>query len=271
MQPYNRLLTRAARKNQIRAATSGDRRERWARERIVKSMRERGAVASVQALADARGSENARCATSTGSANEGYTVEAVKNRMGATLQVTGLLRAWSKGDSGALRQLAPLVYDELRRMARYYMSGERPGNTLQPTALVNEAYLRLIDTTGVEWQDRAHFFAISAQMMRRILVDAARARATSKRGGQFRKIAFEDDRIAGTEADGQLLALDEALEALAKHDARKERVVELRHFAGLSVEETAEVLHVSPQTVLRDWKLSKSWLMRWMEHAGDEA
>ena len=189
----------------------------------------------------------------------------------STHEITQLLVAWNHGDEAALEALSPLINQELHQLAKRYMAGERQGHLLQPTALVNEAYLRLIDTTGVEWQDRAHFFAISAQMMRRILVDAARARATSKRGGQFRKISFEDDRIAGTEADGQLLALDEGLEALAKHDARKERVVELRHFAGLSVEETAEVLHVSPQTVLRDWKLSKSWLMRWMEHAGDEA
>src|SRR5689334_20005409 len=134
--------------------------------------------------------------------------------MGATPQVTLLLRAWGKGDAQALHQLTPLVYDELRRMARHYMAGERPGNSLQPTALVNEAYLRLVDAAGVEWQDRAHFFAISAQMMRRILVDAARSRASSKRGGEFRKIALQEDRIAAPATDEQLLALDDALTAL---------------------------------------------------------
>ena len=190
--------------------------------------------------------------------------------MATTPQLTLLLRSWGQGDPDALRQLTPLVYEELRSLARHYLTAERPG-TLQPTALVNEAWLRLVDTAGLQFHDRVHFYAVSANIMRRILVDAARARATSKRGGQFRKVALDADRLANPETDEQLLALDDALDALAQHDPRKERVVELRHFGGLSVEETAAVLQVSPQTVMRDWKLSKSWLMRWMEHNGDPA
>lgn len=176
-------------------------------------------------------------------------------------QITGLLRAWGSGDEQALAQLTPLVYQELRRIARRYMSRERPGITLQTTALVNEAYLRLIDVTGVRWQDRAHFFAISAQMMRRILVDAARARESRKRGGGAARITY-DENLPGPQHDTNLVALDLALEELAKLDARKARVVELRFFGGLSVEETAEVLKISPQSVMRDWRLAKAWLAR---------
>ena len=190
--------------------------------------------------------------------------------MGAadSAQVTVLLRAWSAGDRTALDRLTPVVYDELRRIARRHMRNERMGNTLQTTALVNEAYLRLIDVHNVAWQDRVHFFAVSAQMMRRILVDAARARASAKRGGQGKRVnhstAFNLDQIpdTGSQRGGELIALDDSLTALAQFDPRKAQVVELRFFGGLSVEETAEVLKISPQSVLRDWKLAKAWLLR---------
>jgi len=180
----------------------------------------------------------------------------------ASAEITGLLRAWGSGNVQALAQLTPLVYQELRRIARRCMSHERPGITLQATALVNEAYLRLVDVSGVRWQDRAHFFAISAQMMRRILVDAARARGSGKRGGGIPRISYEDGVAAAPQGNAQLVALDLALEELAKIDARKAKVVELRFFGGLGVEETAEVLKVSPQTVMRDWRLAKAWLAR---------
>jgi RNA polymerase sigma factor (TIGR02999 family) len=179
-----------------------------------------------------------------------------------TAEVTRLLRAWSAGDHAALDQLTPLVYAELRRMAGRYMQRENPGNTLQATALVNEAFLRLVDATGVRWQDRAHFFAISAQMMRRILVDAARARGSAKRGGGAVRLDLNESIDGLREPDGRLVDLDEALEALARFDARKAKVVELRFFGGLSVEETAEVLKISPPSVMRDWKLARAWLMR---------
>ena len=164
--------------------------------------------------------------------------------------------------------LTPLVYDELRRLARRYMRNERAGNTLQTTALVNEAYLRLVDAKRVAWQDRVHFFAVSAQMMRRILVDAARARGSAKRGGQVKRVnhstAFNLDEIpdVSTGRDRELVAIDDALNTLAEMDPRKARVIELRFFGGLSVEETAEILKISPQSVMRDWKLAKAWLMR---------
>ena len=181
-----------------------------------------------------------------------------------------LLRAWSGGDQGALDQLAPIVHAELKRIAKRYMMGERKEHTLQPTALVNEAFLRLVDVHGVPWQDRAHFFALSAQMMRRILVNYAVARGAGKRGGSFRKVSLEDAMIACPEHDSLVVELDQALGQLAKFDPRKAQIVELRFFAGLSVEETAAVLKVSPQTVLRDWSLSKTWLARQMSHtAGD--
>ena len=156
----------------------------------------------------------------------------------------------------------PLVYGELRRMARQYLRRERQGNTLQATALVNEAYLRLVDVTGVRWQDRAHFFAIAAQIMRRILVDAARARGSRKRGGGVERVDLNESIDALPELDNRLVDLDDALESLAQFDARKAKVVELRFFGGLSVEETAEVLKISPESVMRDWKLARAWLMR---------
>jgi len=174
--------------------------------------------------------------------------------------VTRLLRAWSGGDEDARGRLVPLVYEELRRRARHYMARERPGNTLQPTALVNEVYLRLVDAAEVQWQDRAHFFAIAALMMRRILVDAARARGSAKRGGQGRRVTF-DERLAAVPATGhELLALNDALEALARKDPRKAQVVELRFFGGLSLRETAEALKISEDTVGRDWSFAKAWL-----------
>lgn len=183
-------------------------------------------------------------------------------------EITELLKAWGSGDAAALDQLTPLVYDELRRLARRYMRNERAGNTLQTTALVNEAYLRLVDAKRVAWQDRVHFFAVSAQMMRRILVDAARARGSAKRGGQVKRVnhsaAFDLDEIpdVSTGRDRELVAIDDALNELAEMDPRKARVIELRFFGGLSVEETGEVLKISPQSVMRDWKLAKAWLTR---------
>ena len=174
--------------------------------------------------------------------------------------VTRLLRAWSGGDEDALGRLVPLVYEELRRRARHYMARERAGNTLQPTALVNEVYLRLVDAAEVQWQDRAHFFAIAAQMMRRILVDAARARGSAKRGGEARKVTFDERLAAAPATDRELLALDDAIEALSRKDRRKAEVVELRFFGGLSLQETAEALKVSEDTVGRDWNFAKAWL-----------
>ena len=186
----------------------------------------------------------------------------------ASAEITRLLKAWSAGDKGALDQLIPKTYNELRRIARRYMRKEREGVTLQATALVNEAYLRLVNVSDVSWQDRAHFFAVSAQMIRRILIDAARARASARRGGQVPRaehsMAVNLDHIPDTSQgrDGELVALDEALEVLARMDCRKAQVVELRFFGGLSVDETAEVLKISPQSVMRDWKLAKAWLRR---------
>ena len=181
--------------------------------------------------------------------------------------VTGLLRAWSSGDESALERLVPLVYDELRRLARRYMAGERSGHTLQTTALVNEAYLRLVDARSVRWQNRTHFFAISAQLMRRILVDYARSRQTHKRGGDTIHVDLDEASTVASDRAPDLVALDDALKELASFDERKARVVELRFFGGLSVEETAEVLKVSADTVLRDWRLAKAWLLR--EISGD--
>ena len=181
----------------------------------------------------------------------------------SALDVTKLLRDWTGGDRAALDRLIPLVYDELRRTAAAYMHRERTGHTLQATALINEAYLRVIDINRIEWRDRTHFFALCAQIMRRILVDRARSRIYQKRGGGARPVTLDKALIVGEPA-ADLIALDDALSALAKHDERKARVVELRFFAGLSVEETAAVLKVSPQTVLRDWSLSKAWLAREM-------
>lgn len=175
--------------------------------------------------------------------------------------VTQLLRAWSDGHQEALEKLMPLVYDELRRLARHYMRRERPGHILQTSALVNEAYLRLIDASQVSWQNRAHFFAISAELMRRILVDFARAQQSQKRGAGVPAVSL-DEQLDVSEQRLDLAALDDALKALAALDPRKSRIVELRFFGGLSVEETADVLKVSPETVKRDWKLAKVWLLR---------
>ena len=184
-------------------------------------------------------------------------------------QVTRLLLAWGQGEQTALEKLIPLVHAELRRMARRYMARERTGHTLQTTALVNEAFLKLVDSRQVNWQNRTHFFAISAQLMRRILVDYARARGYQKRGGGAQKVTL-DEALIGTPERGQdLVALDDALKALAEVDLRKSKVVELRFFGGLSVEETAEVLKVSQDTILRDWRLAKSWLRREVGKAGN--
>ena len=177
-------------------------------------------------------------------------------------EVTRLLKAWSAGDEQALEKLTPLVYQQLHQIARRYMGGERSGHMLQTTALVNEAYLRLVDCGQVSWQDRAHFFAISANLMRRILIDFARSRGYLKRGGAVPHIPLEEAPSVSDEADVNLVALDDALNALAGVDERKSKVVELKFFGGLSVEETAEVLRVSSDTVIRDWRLAKIWLLR---------
>jgi len=179
-----------------------------------------------------------------------------------TREVTGLLIAWGAGDESAFERLVPLVHAELRRLAHREMGRERAGHTLQTTALVNEAYLRLIDVSRVQWQDRAHFFAMSARLMRRILVDHARSRQSQKRGGATRKVSFEEALVVIPERGSDLVALDDALQALAAVDARKSQVVELRYFGGLSVEESAEALRVSPGTIMRDWRLAKVWLLR---------
>jgi len=187
-------------------------------------------------------------------------------------QITERLTAWSTGDAAALDDVIRAVYQELRRMADHYLRLERPDHTLQPTALVHEAYLRLVDQTRVSWQNRAHFFGVAAQMMRRILVDHARTRHREKRGGSATKLPLDEalNLSGGRAAD--LVALDDALESLAGIDVRKSRVVELRFFGGLSVEETAEVLGVSPHTVLRDWKLAKAWLYQRLKgEARDDA
>ena len=186
-----------------------------------------------------------------------------KNPMaGAELsETTQLLRAWAQGDGAALQQLTPRVYDELRRIAGHFMQNERQGRTLQTTALVHEAYLRLIDVTNVDWRHRAQFFAISATMMRRILLDQARKRQADKRGGKLPRVNLEDIPDVRTVQAREVIALDDALDALAEIDPRKARVIELRFFGGLSVEETAEVLKVSPDTVFRDWRLARAWLL----------
>jgi len=176
-------------------------------------------------------------------------------------EVSGLLRAWGDGDRRALDQLTPIVYDELRRLASHYMRGERPGHSLQATALVNEAYMRLVDYKGMQWQNRAHFFAVSAQLMRRILVEHAR-RHNLKRGGGVQHVSLDETAIVGGDRGADLVALDDALDALARFDARKVQVVEMRFFGGLSVEETAKVLKVSSVTVMRDWSTAKAWLYR---------
>jgi RNA polymerase sigma factor (TIGR02999 family) len=177
-------------------------------------------------------------------------------------EVTQLLVAWSNGDSAARDALLPLVHDELRRLAHRYMGRERANHTLQTSALVNEAYLRLIDQNDVHWQNRAHFFGIAAQMMRRILVDYARKRGFAKRGGNLQPVPLDQVMIVSPERAAEVVALDDALKSLAELDQRKSQIIELRFFGGLSIEETAEVLGVSPGTVMRDWTFAKAWLRR---------
>jgi RNA polymerase sigma factor (TIGR02999 family) len=177
-------------------------------------------------------------------------------------EVTGLLRAWGHGDEEALQKLMPLVYDQLHAAARRHMAGERAGHTLQTTALIHETYLRLVDVRRVQWQDRAHFLAVCAQLMRRILIDFARSRGYQKRGGAAPHVNFDEKLAVSAEPDFNLVALDDALNRLAKMDERKSKVVELRFFGGLDLKETAEVMKVSPDTVMRDWKMAKVWLLR---------
>jgi RNA polymerase sigma-70 factor (ECF subfamily) len=182
--------------------------------------------------------------------------------------VTRLLQDWSGGDAGAAERLVPLVYDELRRLARSYLRRERPDHTLQPTALVNEAYLKLCDQTRVSWQNRSHFYGVAAQVMRRILVDHARSHASEKRGGLQQRLSLEEVNVPAEERAAELLALDEALDKLAEAFPRKVRVVELRYFVGMSVEETAEVLGVSDKTVMREWESAKLWLFSELDREG---
>ena len=175
-------------------------------------------------------------------------------------EITQLLLSWSKGDQAAFDQLIPLVYPELRKLARRYMGRETPEHTLQTSALINEAYLRLVDQQAVEWQDRAHFFAVSARVMRHILIDHARSHRYTKRGGGAQHLQLDDAEAVGYERAVELVALDDALTRLAKLDERKSKIVELRFFGGLSVEETAEVIKVAPVTVMREWRIAKAWL-----------
>ena len=181
--------------------------------------------------------------------------------------VTALLLAWGDGDESALARLIPIVHDELHRIARACMAGEKGDHTLQATALVNEAYLRLIGTQSMNWQNRAHFLAMAARLMRRILVDFARSKQYQKRGGGAMNVSLAADLALSDEPGRDLVALDDALEALAKVDERKSRVIEMRFFGGLSVKETAETLNVSAETVMRDWKLAKAWLLRQLRGA----
>jgi RNA polymerase sigma factor (TIGR02999 family) len=177
-------------------------------------------------------------------------------------EITKLLQAWGGGDEAALDRLAEQVYPELRRMARRYMKNERQGNTLQPTALVNEVFLRLVDVTQIEWHQRAQFFALAAQMMRRILVDAARARGSRKRGGTAIKVKLEETAILSPTPDPSILALDEALTAFSKIAPRQAKVVEMRYFGGLTEEEIVAALKISARTVRRDWDVARAWLLR---------
>jgi RNA polymerase sigma factor (TIGR02999 family) len=178
----------------------------------------------------------------------------------STHEVTRLLLDWSNGDKTALDKLMPLIYEELRRLAHRYMSRERAGHTMQTTALVNEAYVRLINRKNVHWQDRAHFFAIAAELMRTILVDHARSHATAKRGGRMRKFSLDEASVVSQERAAEVVALDEALTTLAEIDPKQSRIVELRFFGGLTIEETAEVLQLSPATIKREWNTAKAWL-----------
>ena len=176
-------------------------------------------------------------------------------------ETTTLLRAWASGDRAALDQLTPRVYRELQRIASRFMLNESPGQTMQATALVHEAFLKLIEVDNVDWHHRAHFFAVAAQIMRHVLLDAARKRGAAKRGGDLRRLNLDEVPEVGAEPGGQIVALDEALERLAEIDPRKAKVIELRFFGGLEVKETAAVLGVSPDTVLRDWRLARAWLL----------
>jgi RNA polymerase sigma-70 factor, ECF subfamily len=184
----------------------------------------------------------------------------------STHEVTRLLQAWGLGDDSALERLMPLVYNELHRLAHRYMAGEQPGQTLQTTALVHEVYLKLVDASDIDWQNRAHFYGLCARLMRRILIDFARSRNYQKRGGQIPHIELEEAATVSAVVGSELLAVDEALKQLAAVDARKSEVVELRFFGGLTVEETATALGVSEETVMRDWKLAKAWLLRELSH-----
>ena len=179
--------------------------------------------------------------------------------------ITGLLVAWKKGDDEALEELIPVVYSELRRLARYQLRGERAGHSLQPTALTHEAFLRLFGTRQVSWQNRAHFFAVASQLMRRVLVEHARKRSATKRGGSVTRVTLDEAKTPAEAEDLDILALHEALTQLEKIDPRQCRIVELRYFGGLDTEETAEVLDLSPSTVKRDWRVAKIWLRRALE------
>ena len=183
-------------------------------------------------------------------------------------EVTRLLQAWKAGDEGALERLMPLVYDELHHLARGYMAAEQTGHPLQTTALVHEVYLRLVDANTIDWQNRAHFYAICSRLMRRILIDFARSRNYQKRGPNFAHIQLEEAATISATVGSELLAVDEALKQLATIDPRKSEVVEMRFFGGLTVEEIAAALSVSPETVMRDWKLAKAWLLRELSHEG---
>jgi RNA polymerase sigma factor (TIGR02999 family) len=189
----------------------------------------------------------------------------------SSTDITGLLLAWSSGDEACLNRLAELVYPELRRMARRYLKAEGPGNSLEATALVHEVYLRLVDVTKVEMRQRAQFFAMAAQMMRRILVDAARARGSQKRGGKAPKISLDETAVLSSAPDWSIVALDDALTAFAQVAPRQAKVVELRYFGGLTEEEIVASLDISPRTIRRDWDLAKAWLLRELSHSAAEA
>ncbi|MCI0388969.1 MAG: sigma-70 family RNA polymerase sigma factor [Acidobacteria bacterium] len=188
----------------------------------------------------------------------------------STQEITQLLVAWNNGDGAALEQLTPLVHTELHRLAKRYMAGERQGHILQTTALVNEAFMRLVDWQNVEWQNRAHFFGLAAQVMRRILVDFARARNREKRGGDEIRVSFSEAANVPSQRRADLVALDDALQTLERLDRRQARIVELRFFAGLSLEETAEALRVSLSTVRRDWSVAEAWLYRELNRGGGD-
>ena len=183
-------------------------------------------------------------------------------------EVSQLLRDWREGNKSALDKLTPLVYEELHRIAHYQMAKERAGHTLQTTGLVNEVYLRLLGTVDVSWEDRAHFFALSAQLMRRVLVDHARGRARAKRGGAIKKLPLDESLAIPVGRDSNIVELNDALNSLADVDARKAKMVELRFFGGFSVEETAKMLNVSVSTVMNDWRFAKVWLLREMQRRG---